>query len=102
MGQQGFLINTEDCIGCKACELACKDLHSFDIGPRTRRVYEVCGGDWSVDDVTGVCVPSNVFACAGLSHVATVTTRLACRSALQELMPKIRKQGWSLLTPRFA
>ena len=64
MGQQGFLINTEDCIGCKACELACKDLHSFDIGPRTRRVYEVCGGDWSVDDVTGVCVPSNVFACA--------------------------------------
>ena len=61
MGQQGFLINTEDCIGCKACELACKDLHSFDIGPRTRRVYEVCGGDWSVDDVTGVCVPSNVF-----------------------------------------
>ena len=40
MGQQGFLINTEDCIGCKACELACKDLHSFDIGPRTRRVYE--------------------------------------------------------------
>lgn len=34
MGQQGFLINTEDCIGCKACELACKDLHSFDIGPR--------------------------------------------------------------------
>ena len=64
MGQQGFLINTEDCIGCKACELACKDLHSFDIGPRTRRVYEVCGGDWSVDDVTGACVPSNVFACA--------------------------------------
>lgn len=50
MGQQGFLINTEDCIGCKACELACKDLHSFDIGPRTRRVYEVCGGDWSVDE----------------------------------------------------
>ena len=64
MGQQGFLINTEDCIGCKACELACKDLHSFDIGPRTRRVYEVCGGDWSVDDVTGACVPSNVFAYA--------------------------------------
>ena len=64
MGQQGFLINTEDCIGCKACELACKDLHSFDIGPRTRRVYGDSGGAWSVDDVTGGCVPSHVFGYA--------------------------------------
>lgn len=64
MGQQGFLINSADCIGCKACELACKDVHSFDIGPRARRVYEVCGGSWTIDDKTKACTPSNVFSYA--------------------------------------
>ncbi|MFR1166558.1 MAG: hypothetical protein ACLSDQ_02415 [Adlercreutzia equolifaciens] len=34
MAQMGFLINSAECTGCKACELACKDVHSFDVGPR--------------------------------------------------------------------
>ena len=38
MAQMGFLINSAECTGCKACELACKDVHSFDVGPRARRV----------------------------------------------------------------
>ena len=64
MAQMGFLINSDDCIGCKACELACKDLHSYDVGPRLRRVYEVCGGGWAVDEATGACTPNGVFSYA--------------------------------------
>lgn len=61
MAQMGFLIKSAQCSGCKACELACKDIHNFEIGPRARRVREVCGGGWSVDEKTGVCHPSGVF-----------------------------------------
>ena len=61
MAQMGFLIKSAQCSGCKACELACKDIHNFEIGPRARRVREVCGGNWSVDEKTGVCRPSGVF-----------------------------------------
>ena len=61
MAQMGFLIKSAQCSGCKACELACKAIHNFEIGPRARRVREVCGGGWSVDEKTGVCHPSGVF-----------------------------------------
>lgn len=62
MSQLGFYINTAVCSGCKACELACKDKHSFDIGPRARRVREVCGGSWTRDDDTGAFSPDGVFS----------------------------------------
>lgn len=62
MSQLGFHINTSVCTGCKACELACKDKHSFDIGPRARRVREVCGGGWTRDERTGVCTPDGVYS----------------------------------------
>ena len=61
MAQLGFLINSAQCSGCKACELACKDVHNFEIGPRARRVREVCGGGWSIDEKTGVAKPQGVF-----------------------------------------
>lgn len=61
MAQMGFLINSAECTGCKACELACKDVHSFDVGPRARRVREVCGGGWS-QDASGAWAPSGVFS----------------------------------------
>lgn len=62
MAQKGFLINSAECTGCKACELACKDVHSFEIGPRARIVREVCGGGWTVDEKTGACTPAQVFS----------------------------------------
>lgn len=61
MAQLGFHINSSVCTGCKACELACKDKHSFDIGPRARRVHEVCGGSWK-EDVAGVYRPEGVYS----------------------------------------
>ncbi len=36
-----FLVNTERCIGCHACELACKNEYQLDPAIRWRKVYEI-------------------------------------------------------------
>lgn len=80
MAQLGFLIKSSDCTGCKACELACKDVHNFDIGPRARRVHEVCGGGWSQDEA-GAWVPEGVFSYSvsfSCGHCANPACVAAC------------------------
>jgi anaerobic dimethyl sulfoxide reductase subunit B (iron-sulfur subunit) len=42
--QLGFIHNNVDCIGCRACEIACKDKNGLPAGPRFRRVQYVEGG----------------------------------------------------------
>ncbi len=42
--QMGFIHNNVDCIGCRACEMACKDKNGLPAGPRFRRVQYVEGG----------------------------------------------------------
>ncbi len=44
--QYGFYFNSSVCIGCKTCQIACKDKHDLEVGMLWRRVYEVVGGDW--------------------------------------------------------
>ncbi|MBV1865448.1 MAG: 4Fe-4S dicluster domain-containing protein [Rhodobacteraceae bacterium] len=44
--QMGFIHNNVDCIGCRACEIACKDKNGLDAGPRFRRVQYVEGGTY--------------------------------------------------------
>lgn len=39
--QLGFLIDLEKCIGCKACEMACKNERKIDEVPRWRRVVRL-------------------------------------------------------------
>jgi Fe-S-cluster-containing dehydrogenase component len=34
-----MLIDTRDCVGCHACEVACKQEHNLPVGPRLIRVY---------------------------------------------------------------
>ena len=34
-----LMVNTEDCVGCNACEVACKQEHNLPVGPRWIRVY---------------------------------------------------------------
>lgn len=42
--QMGFIHNNVDCIGCRACEMACKDKNGLGPGPRFRRVQYIEGG----------------------------------------------------------
>ncbi len=37
--KKALIIDTEDCVGCSACEIACKQEHSIAVGPRWIRVY---------------------------------------------------------------
>jgi anaerobic dimethyl sulfoxide reductase subunit B (iron-sulfur subunit) len=44
--QLGFVHNNVDCIGCRACEIACKDKNGLPPGPRFRRVMYIEGGTY--------------------------------------------------------
>ncbi len=44
--QLGFIHNNVDCIGCRACEIACKDKNGLAPGPRFRRVMYIEGGTY--------------------------------------------------------
>lgn len=37
--EYALMVNTDDCVGCNACEVACKQEHNLPIGPRWIRVY---------------------------------------------------------------
>lgn len=58
--QMAFYFDASACIGCKTCELACKDKNDLPIGVRLRRVFEYGGGSWMERD--GVLVPNQVFS----------------------------------------
>jgi Fe-S-cluster-containing dehydrogenase component len=36
--KMSLIVNTEDCVGCHACEIACKQEHNLTVGPRLIRV----------------------------------------------------------------
>jgi anaerobic dimethyl sulfoxide reductase subunit B (iron-sulfur subunit) len=44
--QMGFIHHNVDCIGCRACEIACKDKNGLPPGPRFRRVQYIEGGTY--------------------------------------------------------
>ena len=44
--QLGFIHHNVDCIGCRACEIACKDKNGLPPGPRFRRVQYIEGGTY--------------------------------------------------------
>ena len=44
--QLGFVHHNVDCIGCRACEIACKDKNGLPPGPRFRRVLYIEGGTY--------------------------------------------------------
>lgn len=57
--QLGFYYNSDICVGCKACQIACKDKNKLPTGVLWRRVVEYGGGSWLPRD--GVLVPQDVF-----------------------------------------
>ncbi len=67
--QLGFVHNNVDCIGCRACEIACKDKNGLDAGPRFRRVQYIEGGTFP--DVFAYKVNMSCNHCAHPACIAT-------------------------------
>ncbi len=44
--QLGFYFDGSACVGCKTCQIACKDKNNLPLGVRWRRVFEYAGGGW--------------------------------------------------------
>jgi Fe-S-cluster-containing hydrogenase component 2 len=40
MGKVSLMFNEYECMGCHACEVACKQEHGLSVGPRVVRVIE--------------------------------------------------------------
>jgi anaerobic dimethyl sulfoxide reductase subunit B (iron-sulfur subunit) len=57
MAQLGFYHNTDECVSCKACVIACKDKNDLPLGEKMRKVYDYAKCEWTVD-AQGVCTPS--------------------------------------------
>lgn len=57
--QMAFYFDASACIGCKACQNACKDKHDLPLGVLWRRVFEYGGGTWIKQE--GVPAPNGVF-----------------------------------------
>jgi len=70
--QLGFVHNNVDCIGCRACEIACKDKNGLPPGPRFRRVMYVEGG--SYPDVYAYKVNMSCNHCAEPACLPTCPT----------------------------
>lgn len=70
--QLGFIHHNVDCIGCRACEIACKDKNGLPPGPRFRRVMYVEGG--SFPDVYAYKVNMACNHCAEPSCLPTCPT----------------------------
>ncbi|MCB1528897.1 MAG: 4Fe-4S dicluster domain-containing protein [Hyphomicrobiaceae bacterium] len=70
--QLGFIHNNVDCIGCRACEMACKDKNGLPPGPRFRRVMYVEGGTYP--DVYAYKVNMSCNHCAEPACLPTCPT----------------------------
>lgn len=57
--QLGFYFNANICVGCKTCQIACKDKNHLPVGVIWRRVVEYGGGSWVPRD--GIMDPHGMF-----------------------------------------
>jgi anaerobic dimethyl sulfoxide reductase subunit B (iron-sulfur subunit) len=60
--QYGFSFDTERCVQCHACEVACKSLHNIEPGVSWRRVVDLWKGQFP--DVTNRTISFGCLHCA--------------------------------------
>jgi anaerobic dimethyl sulfoxide reductase subunit B len=60
--QLAFYMDNSACIGCRACQIACKDKNDLPVGLLWRRVVQYGGGSWNSHPTQpGIMVPNNIF-----------------------------------------
>lgn len=47
------VIDVSKCVGCKTCQVACKDKNNLEVGRNFRHVVEYAGGDWKSHGARG-------------------------------------------------
>ncbi len=63
--QKAFYFDASACIGCKACQIACKDRNALPDEILWRRVFTYGGGSWQPrTDVPNLFAPNDVFVYA--------------------------------------
>jgi anaerobic dimethyl sulfoxide reductase subunit B (iron-sulfur subunit) len=76
MEQWGFLIDTENCVGCRACEIACKNAEGLGVGPRLRQVQVLESGtfpDVLITNVSLSCMQCGNPACMAVCPTGAIT-----------------------------
>lgn len=59
MAQKGFYFDMTTCIGCKACQVACKDKNNMEVGALFRRVYTFEGGKYPLPVIYNLSMSCN-------------------------------------------
>jgi anaerobic dimethyl sulfoxide reductase subunit B (iron-sulfur subunit) len=80
MSQYAFYVNSNRCITCKACGMACKDKNDLEPGRKYRRIHSMSTGAWS-RDASGIYVPKDVFSYSvslACNHCAQPACVAAC------------------------
>jgi anaerobic dimethyl sulfoxide reductase subunit B (iron-sulfur subunit) len=80
MSQLAFFVNTDTCLTCKACGMACKDKNDLAVGRKYRRIFSQSPGSWTLNE-KGVGVPENVFSYSvsmGCNHCAMPLCLAVC------------------------
>jgi anaerobic dimethyl sulfoxide reductase subunit B (iron-sulfur subunit) len=57
--QLAFYFDASACMGCKTCQIACKDKNNLPVGVNWRKVYQYGGGTWVPQG--GALIPNGMF-----------------------------------------
>ena len=74
----GFFFDTNKCIGCRTCHVACKDLHNLNLGPITRKVRAFEVG--SFPNVDGFRLAESCYHCTNARCIRACPTAAIYRA----------------------
>jgi len=78
MEQWGFMVDTESCVACRACEIACKNRNELGVGPRLRQVASLEAGrfpDVLVTNFSMSCMHCGNPACVAVCPAGAISKR---------------------------
>ena len=77
--EYALIVNTGDCVGCYACEVACKQEHNLPVGPRWIRVFPTSDEEFEYKPrlryTVIYCMHCSQPACQDVCPVGAITKR---------------------------